>query len=342
VVFWAVFLLFTGLAWGYCNSIMNSRYFPQAFESGIVELPILAGLIYLNLYVLLPTFFVTKRYTFYLLLLLALFIITAILIRVLNVYYINVRYPSEWDNNHILDIYHVGKIMLLRVTPVFVVATVIKLLQFWHNEQKTARDLLKEKLDAELNYLKGQVHPHFLFNTLNNLYALTLQKSDQAPKIVLKLSELMSYMLYDSQENKIALQKELTHVQNYIDLEKIRYGNRLDVSFNISGDIKNRYIAPLILIPFIENAFKHGVSNETENCWITIDCKVKENGLMVKVENSKSNGVVSSDILHYKNGIGLHNVKRRLALLYPGNYELNIENSSEYYAVDLKLSLANN
>ena len=283
LIFWGVFLLLNGFVWGYCSENNTASYFPQAYESALIELPLLMGTVYLNLYVLLPRLFVTKKYATYLLLLMALYIITALLIRVLHVYYLDIKYHNTATNNHVLNIYYLGRVMILNITPIFIVSTVIKLWQLWYQQQRAAQELLKEKLDAELQYLKAQVHPHFLFNTLNNLYSLTLQKSDYAPKVVLKLSELMSYMLYDSQENKIALKKEIVHVQNYIDLEKIRYGKGLDVSFNVIGDVSNRYISPLILIPFVENAFKHGVSNETENAWITIDLKMKENGLMIKV-----------------------------------------------------------
>jgi sensor histidine kinase YesM len=329
-----------GFVSGFCFEASN--FFIQAFESEIAVLPLLLAIVYINLYGLLPAFFARKKYITYFLGLTILVAVTAILMRLIHVYYVNERYPDKWDQGNIFALYYLGRIIILNIAPALIITTVIKLCQYWYYEQKASRELMEEKLAAELNYLKAQVHPHFLFNTLNNLYSLTLSKSDQAPPVLLKLSELMSYMLYDSQEQKIALEKEIAHVRNYIDLERIRYGKRLDVSFNVHGSTNKVYIPPLLLIPFVENAFKHGASNRAGDAWITIDLKIKERGLAIKVENSKSALETTRAPLNYRNGIGLRNVKRRLDLLYPGKFDLAIEDEAEHYAVDLQLTLTEN
>lgn len=346
LVFWAVFLLINGLVWAYIRSFDygtdNPAFYLQPLNTELLNLPSWLFGVYVNLYVLIPQLLVTKKYTRYLVSFAVLYVVTSIMIRYVHIHYANAIFPSYSDNQGIWDLFLLGRVAILHLAPIMLITTIIKLWQMWYYQQKNSQALMKEKMEAELNYLKAQVHPHFLFNTLNNLYSLTLQKSDAAPNIVLKLSELISYMLYDSQANSIALQKEIEHVQNYITLEKLRYGNRLDVSFNVSGNTDRRQIAPLLLVPFVENAFKHGASNEIKNAWITIDLKIKDRMLIVKVENSKSNGMIAHDRQSYRNGIGLRNVQRRLDLLYPGNHELNIEDDSAHYAVDLKLTLTEN
>jgi len=328
VIFWSVFFLINGFVWGYCAEEPTSDHFKKAFWTGTRELPFLLGITYLNLYILLPRFFVTKRYFTYLLTILFSFIVAAILIE---------KTHSQTASTTAIYLYALGKIIMLNICPVFFVTSFIKLWQLWYRQLQMNSDILEEKLKAELNYLKAQIHPHFLFNTLNNLYSLTLARSRQAPSVVLKLSALMRYMVNDCREEKIPLEKEVQYLLSYIELEKIRFDQRLEVSFNIHNEIKGPVITPLILLPFIENSFKHGASMETEKAWITVDLMVKEGTLFFKVENSNSAAILSSS-----NGFGLKNVERRLALLYPGRYSLEKKNDPEYYGIDLKLNLSEN
>lgn len=215
-----------------------------------------------------------------------------------------------------------------------------KYIKQWYLKEQKNIQLQKENAESQLQLLTAQVHPHFLFNTLNNLYALTLQASPTAPAVVLKLSELMSYMLYDSRSDLTSLQQEIRHIKNYIELEQLRYGNRLDVSLNVSGETGQVSIAPLLLIPFVENAFKHGISEETGNVWVTIDIKVKHDWLSVKVENSYNEPLPPTSGDGDKNGIGLQNVTRRLNLMYEYNHELVINKEPGRYSVDLKIKLS--
>ena len=194
----------------------------------------------------------------------------------------------------------------------------------------------KEKLTAELQLLKAQVHPHFLFNTLNNLYALTLRKSDGAPEMVLKLSGLLSYMLYECNATEVPLEKEIRMLENYVDLEKLRYGSRLDVSLNFTGDIRGKTITPLLLIPFVENAFKHGSSEQLEQAWISLDLAVEGNRMSFKLVNSKD---ANESPGGGAGGIGLVNVRKRLELIHANNYELKITPQEETFLVYLSLEL---
>lgn len=205
----------------------------------------------------------------------------------------------------------------------------------WYVSQKEKQVYQHEKLEAELKYLKGQIHPHFLFNTLNNLYALTIDQSRKAPEVVYKLSELMSYMLYESNKPFVPLQKEIAYIENYIVLEKIRYEDRLDVSLNVLSDISGYLIAPLLILPFVENSFKHGFSNDIGNIWVHIDILVNDAQLIIKIENSKCEPPLEKPV-HC--GIGLTNVKKRLDLIYKDQYSLQIFDE-ESYLVILKIAI---
>jgi len=333
LAFWSVFFLVNGFVWGYCAEQASTTYFRNAFWGETKELPFLLGLVYFNLYVLIPRFFITKRYVFYLLTVLGSCIIASILIRTIQT--LAITSLSAY-------LYSLGRIIMLNICPVFFVATFIKLWQLWYRQLQMNREILEEKLKAELNYLKAQVHPHFLFNTLNNLYALTLARSAAAPGVVLKLSALMRYMVHDCKAEKIPLEQEIQSMASYIELEKIRFDQRLEISFNVHNDVKGPGITPLILLPFIENAFKHGPSVDTEKAWITIDLMIREKMLFFKVENSKAPIPASAPEEPCSNGFGLKNVERRLNLLYPGKYTLEKKDDPEYYAIDLKLDLSEN
>jgi len=220
------------------------------------------------------------------------------------------------------------------IYPVTFVAVAIKLLKYWYANQQEQQVLTQEKLKAELNFLKTQIHPHFLFNTLNNLYALTLKKSEMAPEMVLKLSELINYMLYECKEDEVPLAKEIRFIRNYIDIEKMRYGEKLEVDIQVNGNAEARTIAPLMILPFVENCFKHGASEELEHSWVKIDISILTEQLVIKVENNKVQE--NNDGKH--EGIGIHNVKRRLALIYPNRHDLKILNGTETFLVILTIN----
>jgi two-component system sensor histidine kinase AlgZ len=194
----------------------------------------------------------------------------------------------------------------------------------------------KEKIVSELQLLKAQVHPHFLFNTLNNIYSFSLENSPKTPGLILKLSSLLSYMLYDCKAEEVLLEKEIEVMKNYIDLEKERYGNKIDISLNIEGDIKDKFIAPLLLLPFLENAFKHGTSEQVEKSWLSIDINVEQFTFRCKIANSKNEIVPVS-----KTGIGIQNVKQRLRFLYPDKHELKMADEGVFFVVSLVLELVN-
>lgn len=202
------------------------------------------------------------------------------------------------------------------------------------SRQKEA--IQKQQMTAELSLLKSQINPHFLFNVLNSIYSLSLKKSDHTSVVVLKLSDLLRYMLYETQQEQVLLEKELQMIRDYMDIEQTRISRAHDIKVNISTDRNNYYIAPLILIPFIENAVKHGIDSMIEQSFLYIDISVKDRQLQFLCRNpykwpqtEKANG-----------GIGLINVRKRLELIYPGQYQLTINNQDSVFSVSLLINLA--
>jgi sensor histidine kinase YesM len=222
------------------------------------------------------------------------------------------------------------------------IASSIKISKFWFSTQIKQQILVKEKLEtelklkeSELKFLKSQINPHFLFNSLNNLYSLTLQKSDKAPEVVLKISALLDYILYECNVSFIYLDKEIESVKNYIELQKIRYGKNSDITFEINGETKDAKIAPLLILPLIENAFKHGLDKNIGKGFININISVDtEDTLNLLVENS-----LNGENNHEGEGIGIINLKKRLELQYPNNHEFEIIETPEKFVSKLKVNL---
>lgn len=286
-------------------------------------------MVYVNFLVLIPRYLAKGRYIVYGLLLLLLMVITAGLNITGRSLYANAGYMifAALPFNFASVLATIAeRFYLIGLT------TSIKITKDWLLGRQLIKDKEKQFLETELNFLKSQIQPHFFFNTLNNLYSLTLQKSDKAPEVVLKLSELMSYMLYESNTPTVGLPEEINYLRNYIDLEKLRFGNRLVIDFEVCGDPDGLRIPPLLLILFVENSFKHGVRNNIGKTEINACLKIEKDFISFRIENP-----VSISDLPSSGGIGLKNVKRRLELLYGDRYELDsIVNAGRYTAI-LKL-----
>jgi two-component system, LytTR family, sensor kinase len=216
--------------------------------------------------------------------------------------------------------------------------SMIYLIRKWMEQQRVNESLMREKMTAELALLRSQVQPHFIFNTLNNIYMLSLKNSPLTSDMIYRLSALLSYMLYDSKRSLIEVEKEIDYVKNYINLEKIRYGERLDVQLTLVNNVRGVQIPPLLFLPLVENAFKHGVSNAVEESWIHIDISLKKRVLIFKIENSLSLEKLKPN--GFGNGLGLDNLRKRLDILYPDNYELKILKDEDSHLAILKLNFA--
>lgn len=287
--------------------------------------------VYINLGYLIPKFLNQKNFMTYVLLLLAMVaVFTPIKVMLLYITYEEVD-PREFlvMNQH--------TIFLLLFT-IAGGSTVIKIISDWQRHQRDRKDLETQRMQSEIKFLKSQINPHFLFNTLNSLYALTLKKSDKAPEIVIKLSEMMRYMLYESNERRVPLQKEVNYIQNYLALEALRQSGHADIRFNVEGQITDQTIAPLIFIPFLENSFKHGLNHQISDGYVHVTMKVLDNKLLLRILNSKP-AQLPQPSEKTSGGIGLANVQRRLNLLYPNQYKLDIEDSDKEHIVELSLAL---
>jgi Histidine kinase len=249
-------------------------------------------------------------------------------------------YPYCWDPGprptlrqalpEILDIYP-----LVIVNAVTLFAVFIRMFKFWRVEQLQKLQIKKEKTDAELQLLRAQLHPHFLFNTLNNLYTLILEKSSKAPEMLSRLSAILSYVLNDCQAAEVQLKKEIAFCRAYIQLEGERYGSRLDLSLEFPDDIGDRMIAPMLFQPFIENAFKHGAAEQVGKVWMSIGLSVRGDQLSFRVINSADLAIRERSA----GGIGIANIQRRLELLYPDRHQLLREQDEDKHLISLTIDL---
>jgi hypothetical protein len=312
--------------------IITGQDFAYTVTNNLLRLVILGAAIFYNIYVLIPKYLAAKQFGAYIgFMVLLVFIVSPI--EALLIYSKSSDFPE-------IQASIIGSLNWSFLPNFFVVgaSTVAKISMDWYRNLREKQELQNETLQSELRFLKSQINPHFLFNTLNSLYALTLKKSDNAPDIVLKLSEMMRYMLYDCNEKLVPLSREVAYIRNYLDLEKLRQARHLDIRFNVKGHISDQKIAPLMFIPFIENCFKHGVGHHVEKGFVYIDLEVVDNQMDLRIENSKPVSLPKQTLAR-SGGIGLVNVRRRLDLLYAGNYSLDIVDSPDSYCVYLKLYL---
>jgi sensor histidine kinase YesM len=291
-------------------------------------------IVYFNLYFLIPTYLRQNSGINYAIAL----VLTAIILTPIRTMTFYLLFSDQAG----VQSYFIAKQGLTFFQTLFVgaVSTIFQIILDWQKGTTEQMELQHKNTETELSFLKSQINPHFLFNTLNNLYALTLKKSDQAPEIVLKLSEMMRYMLYECNEARVPLRKEVNYLENYLELEKLRQKKNIKIDFLVSGLIKDQKIAPLMFIPFLENSFKHGLNNQLGDGYVKILLVVLEDEIQFSIDNSKTETAPKPQGKK-SGGIGLVNVKRRLDLLYPKSHELNIKESPTNYYIDLRIKLNN-
>ncbi|MDB5005954.1 MAG: Histidine kinase [Mucilaginibacter sp.] len=325
--FWIVMISFFVFIFHSKTKLSNNDLFVIFVVYGIINI----SLFYLNYLVFIPQFLDKKRYGFY-----AVSIAAAVVLYGFGKYGVALIFKQYILMHTKAEATGFGSYFLSTVftslTFLFLSA-VLKFTVDWFLNERIQRDLENQRLSAELSFLKSQINPHFLFNSLNSIYSLAYQRSETTPEAILKLSEIMRYMLYECNDNKVDLVKELQYLHNYIDLQKIRFGSKAFIDFKVDGKIENQQIVPLLLIAFIENAFKHGVANNALTP-IRLLIDVDEAHLHFYIQNKKHTNNRDA-----AGGIGLNNVKRRLDLLYPGKYNLEIHDEPDTYTVELSLIL---
>jgi two-component system, LytTR family, sensor kinase len=292
-----------------------------------------AALVYVNIFYLIPNYLTGSRLWIYTLL----FITTCLIFTPIKLIVLFFAYNNAQDvQQFIVDNQPLYFLIFLLAGSL---STVYSIFSEWKNQEKDQIELEKKNIETELRFLKTQINPHFLFNTLNSLYSLTLKKSDTAPDVVLMLSEMMRYMLYECNDALVPLEKEVNYIDNYLNLERLRVSKKVNITFEQQGKIHTQTIAPLLFIPFIENAFKHGISHAISEAYIRILLKIEDDNIYFEVENSKSEKLPFATTALKSGGIGLINVKRRLDLLYAEKNELMIENNAAHYKIILRLQL---
>lgn len=324
--FWCVYFSFFFYQIGFSRRDDDDVDLMQAFLNTVSHVSFVASAAYLNYFICLPRFLKHKNIPRY---------IFEFTVPFAALVFLTVQ-VKRFQNGGIGFFYSQKFIVQLVVGSLFIVIF-IALLRFvkdWFELDAKKKALENEKLNAELRFLKAQINPHFLFNTLNNLYALAFAQSPNTTEVIAKLSQMMRYMIYDSNHLKVPLSKEIEYMENYISLEKLRLNEQIPLEFTVEGDPKTIQLVPLILISFLENAFKHGVSNNAKDAWIRINIAIQGQKLVYTIENSKL-----TEAKHEPSGIGLQNVQRRLELSYADNHSLDIQDEQKRYAVRLEINL---
>ncbi|CAN5376397.1 histidine kinase [soil metagenome] len=308
--------------------------FARGFQRDFLFSIFLILFFYLSHFYLIPQlYFKQKYFIFFAIAIISFIVVLCLPLFILPPSQFNLVQSSEtqgaWHFPHI-DAFVIRELRsrLFQFLIVFIFSLMLKINNQWKQSEK-------EKLDAELSYLKAQINPHFLFNTLNSIYSLAIVKSDNVASSIVKLSNMMRYVLSESSNNLVRLEKEIEYIQNYIELQQIRFGTFIEFECSINGDPKNKMISPLILIPFIENAYKHGVNAE-DNSIIKIKIDISDDQLFLMVKNNK---VFVQRSEESKSGLGVENTKNRLHHIYPGKHTLVINDTEKEYSVSLTINL---
>ncbi len=290
--------------------------------------------VYLNLNWLIPVYFKAEKYGLYFLL------TTVVACASIGFNLLTFRYLSDFlfPDYYFIDYYGFWE-MSQFIIAFIIITSLIKLSKSWfkyREMQAQLRRLEAEKNATELSALKSQLNPHFLFNSLNNLYSLALDKDERTPGIILRLSQTMRYLLYESNANYVPLEKEVEHLHNFVEMQRLRVGEKAKISFEVQGETGEKQIAPLLFLPLVENGFKHGIKGDTAGAFIKILLQNLDNQLLFKTENNKGT-VDDVEKGQYSGGVGLDNLRRRLNLLYPGKHHLEITDGINTFTVVLKI-----
>lgn len=335
LVFWVGVLFFYTYFFG-----VNNANYNDTLVFSLFLMPITIATTYVSTYKLIPDYLITKRYWRFILYTICTFIISLYLLMV-SIYF-SFIYISNFKY---ADMNPATKNIIFISTAVYLIVFIVsafKLLKL-NLKQASKTKALETKIlntqlklkEQELNYLKMQIHPHFLFNTLNTMYGFALKKADETPDMILKLSNLLDYLLYQTEKPIVRISEEIEHIKDYIALEQMRFNDTLNVTMDVKLESENTTIAPMLLLPFIENSFKHGsIKNGVLNIDIQLTASLDQVHFRIKNSNSKNNSS-----LH---GIGLENIKKRLELSYPNKYELLIHDHEDIFEVNLKLKTSSN
>lgn len=322
--FWILILSFYVVFFGR----KNSNYLQTFFFVGLL-MPVTIGTTYFLNYYLVPRYLMKQRYGFFLLYFIYILLVSIFLEMMIAMltFIVMAEVRIKDMSPASIDIFF----LLTSLLMVVFLGVAIKMLSHWRQSKEEYQQLMHDKVEAELKFLKIQLNPHFLFNTLNNLYYLTTEKSDKAPQAILQLSEMLDYVMHSSKLVFVPLEKELKQVENYIALELLRYEDRVHISTHFAGELNKYEIGPMILITLIENAFKHGVMPIAGKAWIKFTVEEKEKGLFISISNR-------AETTKPGNGIGLENLRSQLNHLYKSDYFMEVIPGEKEFSVNLILN----
>lgn len=329
ILFWAVYVL------GAAFIVQPGAKPAEWILYSTLILTFHAGVVYFNNYILVNHLLFKRQYIIY---------IFSLSLAIVSVTFpIAMIFHGVIHDQSIRTMVWSWPFFLLNAGSVFLTALIgmaLKLIMNWYHEEQTNRFLQRLNSETELKFLKSQINPHFLFNCLNNLYALTLKKSDLAPTTVLKLSNILRYVLYETGEGRVPLDKEIQYLRDYIELEHIRLGERVDIRFDIQGNLQNKSIEPMVFLTFVENSFKHGIGNQMGKGWVNIDLVANDDKkLMFTISNSKDDTAPKRTMREKSaGGIGLENLRKRLDLIYPNQYQLDVSEQPYKYTAALQIN----
>ena len=337
ILFWAVYVPLNAVL----NCILQRSSLEDTFRESLIgeafSLPVKLLLTYFIFYYVIPLYLDRSKIWKLVGLLLVAFAVATVIYRLEIAYVFFPIFRPGVEYNFLNP-----KGLLLTEFDLFITvaaAVTIKMIRVHYNSLEFEQELMREKLQSELSFLRAQTNPHFLFNTLNNLYVLARKKSDKTPDAIMMLSKIMRFVLYECRAPRIAVTDEAKVIQDYIELEKLRYNKRLTVDYQEDLDNPHAAIAPLLLLPFVENSFKHGAGGTTGDVQILIKIVLRQNQLMYTVQNTLDSDIdISSN--GNSNGIGLRNVQRQLDLLYPDQHQLKISRENGCFTADLKIDLS--
>ncbi len=349
LLFWGAWWIFLSLLYSFSPNESSTRYSTSFVNSSIDSILYLSSHIFLSytlMYFVIPRYVVKKRYSVAALWVAILICITGMISALTSMYVLGPVKEAILPEHLMLKVSAIKKPDFLFLHLAFLaglrgsltvggIAASIKLMKYWYNKEQLAVSLQKENVESQLQILKAQVHPHFLFNTLNNIYAHAQKTAPVASHMICGLSDILRYMLYECNKPLVPLDKELKMLKEYVELERVRYGNSLEMHIDVPNASNGLDIAPLILLPFVENCFKHGTSNMVDQPWLSLTITLRENEMTMKLLNSKP----VMQIVGENGGLGIKNVKKRLELLYPEKHELVITEEDEVFIVSLKMKL---
>ena len=331
ILYWVFYVSFFGIVWG-----SYDFDFKKTFTIQLLLLPLHMGMVYFIIYFLMPRFLYRKKVALFFIYFWITLLVTAVINRYIDNYVILVNFFPHWYQVSVFDPI-VMLTTIIKLNFPLAVPVTIKVFDYFASIQRAQQQQESKRVEAELALLRNQVHPHFLFNTLNSLYSLVLKKSDQAKDVVLRLSGLLRYLLYETAANSVPLEQEVDFIRDYLDLERIRFGNTLLADLTVEGDLQGHHIAPMLLIPFVENAIKHSTGGLHQAARVQISMQLNDRILILTVDNSIAQKEKTDAPL--PGGVGLPNVAKRLELLYTGRYELNVKADNLHHHVTLLLNL---